>query len=159
MYGFSVLPNLKGAALIAVGIIGVLIFALYEMRISSPVLDISLLTKKRIFALANLSALINYSATFAVTFLLSLDLQYIKGFKLEYAGIILVVQPVVQAMILPIAGKLSDRVESRIVASVGMALTAIGLFGLIFLTEETSLSVPCFHSTRARCRFWTLLVP
>ena len=139
MYGFSVLPDLKGAAPIAVGIIGVLIFALYEMRISSPVLEISLLTKNRIFAFANLSALINYSATFAVTFLLSLDLQYTKGFRPEYAGIILVVQPVVQAMILPIAGKLSDRVESRIVASVGMALTAVGLFCLIFLTEEKSL--------------------
>jgi len=139
MYGFSVLPDLKGAALIAVGIIGVLIFALYEMRISSPVLDISLLTKNRFFAFANLSALINYNATFAVTFLLSLDLQYTKGFTPEYAGIILVVQPVVQAMISPIAGKLSDRVESRIVASVGMALTAVGLFCLIFLTEETSL--------------------
>ncbi len=139
MYGFSVLPDLKGAALIAAGIIGVIIFALYEMRIPSPVLDIRLLTKNRVFAFSNLSALINYSATFAVTFLLSLDLQYTKGFTPEHAGIILIVQPVVMAMISPIAGKLSDRVEPRIVASAGMTFTAIGLFLLIFLTETTSL--------------------
>ena len=139
MYGFSVLPDLKGAALIAVGIIGVIIFALYEMRIPSPVLDIRLLTKNRVFAFSNLSALINYSATFAVTFLLSLYLQYTKGFTPEHAGIILIVQPVVMAMISPIAGKLSDRIEPRIVASAGMTLTAIGLFLLIFLTEATSL--------------------
>ncbi len=139
MYGFSVIPDLKGAALIAVGIIGMLIFALYEMLIPSPALDITLLTKNRTFAFSNLSALINYSATYAVTFLLSLYLQYTKGFTPEYAGFILVVQPVVQAMISPIAGQLSDKVEPRIVASVGMALTTIGLFLLVFLTEKASL--------------------
>jgi MFS family permease len=139
MYGFSVLPDLKGVVLIAVGIIGVLIFALYEMRIPSPVLDISLLTKNRIFAFSNLSALISYSATFAVTFLLSLYLQYMKGFTPGHAGSILIVQPVVMAIISPVAGRLSDRAEPRIVASAGMALTAIGLFLLVFLTEETPI--------------------
>ena len=109
------------------------------MRIPSPVLDIRLLTNNRIFALSNLAALINYSATFAVTFLLSLDLQYTKGFTPEHAGLILIAQPVVQAIISPISGKLSDRIEPRIVASTGMALTAIGLFFLIFLTETTPL--------------------
>ena len=139
MYGFSVLPDFKGAALIAVGILLVIIFALYEMRIPSPVVDITLLTKNRIFAFSNLSALINYSATFAVTFLLSLDLQYTKGFTPVHAGSILVVQPVVMAMISPIAGRLSDKIEPRIVASAGMAFTALGLFLLIFLTETTPI--------------------
>jgi EmrB/QacA subfamily drug resistance transporter len=139
MYGFSVLPDFKGAALIAVGILLVIIFALYEMRIPSPVVDITLLTKNRIFAFSNLSALINYSATFAVTFLLSLDLQYTKGFTPAHAGSILIVQPVVMAMISPIAGRLSDRTEPRIVASAGMAFTALGLFLLIFLKETTPI--------------------
>ncbi|AKB80803.1 putative transport protein [Methanosarcina barkeri 3] len=139
MYGFSVLPELKGVALLALGTLGVIVFALFEIRTSSPVLDISLLTKNRIFAFSNLSALINYSATYAVTFLLSLDLQYTKGFTPEHAGLILVAQPVVMAMVSPIAGRLSDRTEPRVVASVGMAFTALGLFLLIFLTESTPL--------------------
>jgi EmrB/QacA subfamily drug resistance transporter len=139
MYGFSLLPDFEGAALIAAGVTGTILFALYEMRIPSPVLDIRLLTKNRIFAFSNLSALINYSATFAVTFLLSLGLQYTKGFTPEHAGLILIVQPVVMAMISPVAGRLSDRVEPRIVASAGMSLTAIGLFLLIFLREATPL--------------------
>ena len=139
IYGFSVLPDLIGAVLLVMGIVGAVIFAIYEMRIPVPVLDITLLTKNRVFAMSNLSALINYSATFAVTFLLSLYLQYTKGFTSGHAGAILVVQPIVMATISPIAGKLSDRIESRIVASAGMAFTAIGLFLLIFLTEATSL--------------------
>ncbi len=139
MYGFSVLPDFEGAALIALGILGIITFALYEMRIPSPVLDIKLLTKNRIFAFSNLSALINYSATFAVTFLLSLDLQYTKGFTPGHAGSILIVQPVVMAMISPVAGRLSDRIEPRIVASAGMAFTALGLFLLIFIKETTPI--------------------
>ena len=139
MYGFSTLPGFKGAVFITAGIVGAMIFALYEMRIPSPVLDIRLLTKNRIFAFSNLSALINYSATFAVTFLLSLDLQYTKGFTPEHAGFILIVQPVVMAMISPIAGRLSDKIEPRIVASAGMTFTALGLFLLIFLTETTPI--------------------
>ncbi|NLO29518.1 MAG: MFS transporter [Methanosarcina mazei] len=139
MYGFSILPDVEGAALIAAGFIGIIIFALYEMRVPFPVLDISLLTKNRVFALSNLSALINYSATYAVTFLLSLDLQYTKGFTSQHAGLILVAQPVIQAMISPVAGRLSDRIEPRIVASAGMALTSFGLFLLIFLQETTPI--------------------
>lgn len=139
MYGFSSLPDFKGAVLIVAGILGVILFALYEMKIPSPVLEIRLLTKNRIFALSNIAALINYSATFAVTFLLSLDLQYTKGFTPEHAGFILISQPVVQALISPISGRLSDRIEPQIVASVGMALTAVGLFFLSFLNETTPL--------------------
>jgi hypothetical protein len=79
MYGLSVIPDLKGAALIAAGIIGMLIFAMYEMWIPSTALDISLLAKNRAFAFSNLSALINYSATYAVTFILSLYLSILKA--------------------------------------------------------------------------------
>jgi EmrB/QacA subfamily drug resistance transporter len=139
MYGFSVLPNIKGASLITVGIIGTIVFILYEREIPSPVLDINILAKNRVFALSNLSALINYSATYAVTFLLSLDLQYTKGFTPQHAGFILIAQPVFQAMISPIAGKLSDSIEPRIIASTGMTLTATGLFFLTFLSETTPL--------------------
>lgn len=139
MYGFSLLPDIKGASLIAVGIIGTILFILYEKRIRFPVLDMNLLTKNRVFALSNLSALINYSATYAVTFLLSLDLQYTKGFTAEHAGFILIAQPVFQAMISPLAGRLSDRIEPRLIASTGMGLTAIGLFFLTFISETTPL--------------------
>ncbi len=139
MYGFSILPDFKGAALVAAGLAGIIIFFMYEMRVPSPVLDVRLLTKNRIFAFSNLSALINYSATFAVTFLLSLDLQYTKGFTPEQAGLVLIAQPIVMAAISPIAGRLSDKIEPRIVASVGMAFTTVGLFLLIFLTEATPL--------------------
>jgi len=139
MYGLSRLPAALGAWLVLVGVVGIAAFAWWEARIGNPVLDVKLFGKNAVFAFSNLAALINYSATAAVGFLLSLYLQYIKGFSPQSAGLILVSQPVVQALFSPFAGRLSDRIEPRIVASLGMALTVIGLFCLTFLGPGTSL--------------------
>ncbi|MDD2440140.1 MAG: MFS transporter, partial [Methanosarcinaceae archaeon] len=89
--------------------------------------------------LSNLAALINYSATAAVSFLLSLYLQYNRGLSPLEAGSVLVAQPVVMALFSPFAGRLSDKVEPRIVASTGMGLAAFCLFIFTFLTEETPI--------------------
>jgi len=50
-----------------------------------------------------------------------------------------VAQPAVQAIFSPFAGRLSDRMEPRIVASAGMVFTALGLVLLVFLNEESTL--------------------
>ena len=139
MYGFTLLPEMSGVWLILIGAVGVVAFVKWEMKVKSPVLNIGLFRNNTVFALSNLAALINYSATFAVAFLLSLYLQYIKGLSPQNAGLILVAAPVVQAIFSPLAGRLSDRIEPRIVASAGMGLTVISLVLLTFLGEKTSL--------------------
>ncbi len=139
MYGFSRVPEILGIILVTVGCAMGIIFVRYEMKIPSPVLDIRLLTRNRVFAFSNLAALINYMATFAVTFLLSLDLQYTRGLSPEAAGMVLIIQPALMAVISPAAGRHSDRIEPRIIASAGMGLTAVGLFLLIFLAESTPI--------------------
>jgi len=111
----------------------------WESSTASPVLDISLFRHNQVFAFSNLAAFINYSATFAVGFLLSLYLQYIKGLNPSDAGIVLVAMPVVQAVFSPLMGRLSDRIEPRLLASSGMALTAAGLLLLVFIGAETAL--------------------
>jgi predicted MFS family arabinose efflux permease len=102
-------------------------------------LNIRLFSKNRVFLFSNLAALINYGATFAVTFFLSLYLQYIKGFSPEHAGMILVVQPVIMALISPAAGRLSDRIEPGKIASAGMALSALSLVLLTLTGSDTPL--------------------
>jgi len=139
VYGFTLLPAMSGVWLIVGGAIGLSAFSRWEMRTRSPVLDISLFRNSRAFTLSNLAALINYSATFAVAFLISLYLQYIKGFNPESAGLILVAMPAMQAILSPLAGRLSDRIEPRLIASAGMALTTAGLVIFIFLNEATPL--------------------
>jgi len=139
LYGFSHLSSAFGVWLILLGGVGILSFIKWETRTEYPVLDITLFKKNRVLAFSSLATLINYSATFAVTFLLSLYLQYLKKLTPGSAGLILVSQPIVQAVVSPLAGRLSDRAEPRIVASIGMALTGVGLFLLALLDEQTPI--------------------
>ena len=139
VYGFTVLPSMLGIWLIIAGVIGLSAFVKWEMKTRTPILDIKLFRNSRVFTFSNLAALINYCATFAVTFLISLYLQYVKGFNPQSAGLILVTMPAVQAILSPVAGRLSDKIEPRVLASAGMALTTAGLVLFIFLNGETPL--------------------
>ncbi len=139
MYGFLLLPGILGAILIMVGLAGFVGFGLLQARTKSPILDMTIFKGNTTFILSNLAALINYSATFAVGFLLSLYLQYIKGFDPRMAGLVLVIQPVFQALLSPYAGRLSDRSNPHKISSVGMLLTVAGLVTLVFISEGTSI--------------------
>ena len=59
-------------------------------------------------------------------------------------GSILVAAPVVQALLSPVAGRLSDRLEPQIISSAGMVLTVVGLVLLIFLNSHTSIEYVLF---------------
>jgi len=138
VYGASLLPQRGAVFLIIVGLAGLGIFIRLEMRVRYPVFEVRLFNQNRLFTFSSLAALINYSATFALTFLLSLYLQYIKNIPPQYAGSILIAQPIVMAIFSPLAGRLSDSVEPRLIASAGMTMTAIGLFSFVFIGAETS---------------------
>jgi EmrB/QacA subfamily drug resistance transporter len=139
VYGFSALTNSIGIWFIAAGIIMMVVFVFWELRQTQPVLQIQLFIKNRVFAFSNLAALINYSATFAANFLLSLYLQDIKGLSIVLAGLVLMIQPVVMVICSLIAGRLSDRYEPGVIAAAGMAFTTIGLIILRFLTGNSSM--------------------
>ena len=137
MYGFSRLASTTGFWLLPLGLLGLGAFVVWEMRSRSPVLDVSLFRANPVFAFSSLAALIHYCATFAVTFMLSLYLQSVRGLSPQKAGLVLVAQPVMMALFSPLAGRLSDRIEPRVLASIGMSVTAVGIFLLSFLRAGT----------------------
>ncbi|MBI9079959.1 MAG: MFS transporter [Pseudodesulfovibrio sp.] len=141
MVGLTVLPGWTGIGLVITGIIGFVIFAYYLTKTRFPILDIRLFYSNRTFTFSSLAALINYSATFAVAFLLSLYLQYVKGMTPQATGIILVSQPLVQALCSPMAGRLSDTTKPAVIASSGMGLTALMLLSFAFLTAATPIFI------------------
>lgn len=139
VYGVGCLPRLNGILLTVGGGALLTLFFFFERRTAQPVFEVSLFLNNRLFAFSSLAALISYAATFAVTFLMSLYLQYIKGMSPQTAGLILICQPAVQACLSPLAGRLSDKVEPLRLASAGMAVTAAGLLLLSFTSAGTSL--------------------
>ena len=139
MYGFSRLPSPAGWIFLAAGIVLGVLFILFERKTYNPVFDVKLLFRNRIFAFSGMAALINYSATSAVGFFISLYLQYLKGFDAREAGLIMISQPVAMALLSPIAGRLSDKHDPGKIASTGMGFTAAGLVALCFLTPATPI--------------------
>lgn len=139
MYGLSVLPEWMGFLFIGVGVLGLFVFARIQMRKAFPVFNMNLFLKNRIFAFSSITALINYSATFGIMFLMSLFLQYVKGLNPRVAGEILAVQPVVMALFSPFAGKLSDKIDPGIVATIGLLLLTIGLTLFVGINQQTTL--------------------
>lgn len=138
IFGFSELPHLLGVIFIALGIIVLLFFAFYEKTQEYPVFNIRVFLANRVFRLSSIAALINYSATFAISFMLSLYLQYVRGLSPRDAGIILIVQSLVQSLVSLKSGKLSDKMSATFLTTLGMVIIAIGLVGLCFITETTS---------------------
>jgi EmrB/QacA subfamily drug resistance transporter len=139
MYGFSLLPSMDGIVLIAIGIAGVLAFIIWELRVENPTLNMRLFARNRMFAFSGLSQLLFQGAVFPVSFILSLYLQYIRGLSPQDAGFVLLAQPVMQVVFSPLAGKLSDKIQPRILASIGIAVSLAGILLLLNATKGTAL--------------------
>jgi EmrB/QacA subfamily drug resistance transporter len=141
VYGSSQIPSLKGWIILFSGVLLLVLFWLIEIKSTNPFINLKLYTKNRMFAYSNLAALINYSATAAIVFFLSLYLQKIKALSPQSAGLILMVQPLVMTVFSPITGHLSDKIQPRFLATAGMAICSIGLAVLAFLGAFTPIWV------------------
>jgi len=139
VYGASLLPSKTAMYLMLAGTLCMAVFVWQELRERYPVVDVRLFTRNKLFTFSSLAAMIHYAATFAITFLISLYLQYIKGLSPQAAGMIIVSQPIMMATFSPLAGKWSDHIEPRKIASFGMALTALGLFLFTWIGNDTGL--------------------
>lgn len=124
--------------LFAICVVGFVLFVYVEsVKGESALLDPKLFTKNRLFAAANISAFLNYTSFFGVTFMISFYLQRVLGMSVLEAGAVLLIMPVTMAIISPISGRLSDRLGSRALASTGMFIVALALIWLATLEVDS----------------------
>ncbi|MGD8402905.1 MAG: DHA2 family efflux MFS transporter permease subunit [Anaerolineales bacterium] len=112
------------------------LFTWIEMRIPTPMLDLSLF-KRRVFSMSTISPILNYICVYSVLFLTPFYLIQGRGLSASQAGLILTSQPIIMALTAPVSGRLSDKVGSRIPTTMGMLIFATGLFTLSRLTLES----------------------
>ncbi len=138
--GISYLSKPWGIGLLLAGPIVLYLFARYERQLDSPLIQLAVF-KNRVFSLSNLASLIHYGTTYATSLLLSMYLQDqgIKALTASMAGLVLFAQPFTQIIFSPIAGKLSDRLEPRWLASAGMTVTCLCLLSLGFIKPHTEI--------------------
>jgi MFS family permease len=135
----TLMQNIWSYIILAAGVIITVFYVRHESRTDKPVIDVRLFRNNTIFILSNLAALFNYSATFAIAYLMSIYLQLVKGYGADASGLILICQPIIQTIVSPFAGRLSDKRSPYIMASLGMAFCASSLFMLAFVDAETPL--------------------
>jgi EmrB/QacA subfamily drug resistance transporter len=148
LYGVSIvlivlgLSNSKYWEYPVLSLFGLILFTAFlvrQSRIKWPLLDLRLFSRNPPFAFSNLAAFINYAATNSMAVLMSLYLQVVKGLPPHISGLILVSQPIVQAVFSPISGRLSDRLEPRVIASLGMGLSGVSLLLFSFMDGSSPM--------------------
>jgi MFS family permease len=138
--GVSTLPGITGLLLLVFGTFGVWAFIELAKRLSHPIFDVSLFVTNRVFTFSCFASFIMYTSVFANIVLISLYLQYLKGMSATMTGAVMMVQPLTMAIFSPFAGRLSDNIEPRVIASTGMVITSFGLIMLGLLNADSSIS-------------------
>ena len=126
IYSFSDFTNKYSLFLLIGGIIGLSLFYLVEKRVAYPLINLGLF-KSKSFTFGNITAFINYGAFVSVGFILSLYLQYLKGYGPLTAGLIVSIQSIMMVIVSPFAGRLADKIDPGNVSIIGMVLTTIGV--------------------------------
>lgn len=124
--------------LAAGGTLLMIVFLLYENSILFPIFPLKKIIANRVFALSNLATWLNYAASFGIMFFFSIYLQMIKGLSPKSTGLILVTQPLLQALFAPLAGKMADKHNPAPIATLGMVFCTAGLAAAATITAASS---------------------
>lgn len=140
MYGLSSIKSSKYSVMVlSAGVVLMIVFIRTELKVENPVMDIRLFRNNTSYAFSNFAALLNYGATFAISYLISIYLQIITGYDSQTAGIVLISSPVIMALLSPLMGRLSDNHSPYIMSSTGMGFCAVSLILFAFLPEDASV--------------------
>ena len=123
---------------LALGLALLVGFAVLEPRLRFPMLDLRLF-RQRAFASPVLSAVFNFICTSSIVFLMPIYLLLGRGLAPAEAGLILISQPLTMASISILSGTISDRIGSRLPATLGMTILSLGLFLLSRAEAATPL--------------------
>ena len=126
IYGFSDFTNKYSLFLVIGGIITLTLFYLVEKRVAFPLINLGLF-KSKSFTFGNITAFINYGAFVSVGFILSLYLQYLKGYGPLTAGLIVSIQSIMMVIVSPFAGRLADKIDPVYISTIGMVVTTMGV--------------------------------
>ena len=143
IYAFSDFTNKYSLFLVIGGIIGFSLFYLVEKRVAFPLINLNLF-KNRSFTFGNITAFINYGAFVSVGFILSLYLQYLKGYGPLTAGLIVSIQSIMMVLVSPFAGRLSDKIDPVNVSTAGMVLTTFGVALMTLINFENAVYLGVF---------------
>ena len=127
-----------GIACTVIGLIMLVIFAYFELKVDSPAFNMKLFKNMK-FTSSNIAALCSYLAIAAITTILNYHFQYVRGWNAQISGLMLIITPIIMAIMAPNAGKLSDKIHPQKLAALGMGIASVTLLIMIFLDANTPI--------------------
>lgn len=140
MYGFTKLNTFNGQMLTIIGVIFLIIFTYYELKQKYPIFNVKLY-KNHKFLSSNIASIISYISIFSISTIMNYHFQYILGWNAQTTGLILISMPIMQAIITPQSGKLSDLINPQKLSALGMGLATIAILILTTMNDSTSIYV------------------
>jgi len=128
-------PAIIGLSLLfAVFLVG---FVMVEKRADQPMVELSLFRNSP-FSASNASGFLSFTALFAVILLMPFYMEEILGYSPEHMGMAFVAVPLVMALVAPVSGWISDKTNSFLLSSLGMAISCLALFLLGNLDQDAA---------------------
>jgi EmrB/QacA subfamily drug resistance transporter len=141
--GVSGIPDTWSLLLLGLGILVMIYFVYQQLHSPSPLIHFRAIVANRVFSRSLLGNVCIYWSNYPFVFLFSLYLQFIREMTPSEAGQILMLQPITMAIIAPIAGRLSDQFEPRIIATAGTLVMACAFLMLQTLNYDTTIILLC----------------
>ncbi len=141
LYGFNNVPDhgwrsLMVTGFVTVGAICLILLVIVELNTASPVIELRVL-KNYMFSMSLVISSIVNVALFVGIFLLPLYLQNILGLSPLRTGLFMTPAALASAVIMPISGRLFDKIGARPLALIGLLLVTVASFGFTSLTTDT----------------------
>ena len=120
--------------LAGIGLIG--LFTWHSLRVTRPLIDVRLF-RDRGFRAATIATFLLGGALFGMLLVLPLYYQVVRGQSALDAGLLLAPQGIGAALMLPIGGRLTDRVGGGPVVVAGCTVVALATLPLVLVTAHT----------------------
>ena len=138
MYGVMNMPETWAFIIMVPGVLFLILFIRWQSRCPHRLLRTDLF-RNRMFSGSCVATFLSYAASYSISFFLALYLQHIFGLTATQAGILMLVQPAIQAVGTPVFGRVSDRMaDKRILPTLGMLVIAVGLLSMMTFGMDTS---------------------
>jgi len=131
------LSDFRILGLAFISVISMILFYRFESNPDTALIGTELF-KNRQFTTALIAAILMFVAMSGAVVLLPFYLERVKDFEPQTVGIFLMIFPIIMFIVAPLSGKLSDKIGSRLLTTIGMILLAVGLYLLSYLDMDTT---------------------